>query len=262
MPRKRIVRNPSGANGYVLPQEKLEQREKAFVIYRDMGDARTLGKLEKVLKAKHPELAASQAAVRRWSRMHDWSARCEAHDDAKKNTTHRLNPPVVAFDGSFNQIDALLQAANQALTRAMTATPVVSRPGDVKSLVDAAGNALKLIETIKNQSTGKVSREDVAQEMARVLDLVRKARELDVEVMVEAELKKLGVSRQVDGAAHGEAKEKVNVEPIAVDAGDVDAAVDTPAVECAGDQTGLVGDGKPVGMRLFADVLKAFQEGG
>ena len=33
----------------------------------------------------------------------------------------------------------------------------------MKALVDAASNALKLIETIKNQSTGKVSREDVAR---------------------------------------------------------------------------------------------------
>jgi hypothetical protein len=63
--KKRIVRNPSGKNDYVLPQAKLEQREKVFVIYRDMGDARALGEQETLLKAKHPDLSASQAAVMR-----------------------------------------------------------------------------------------------------------------------------------------------------------------------------------------------------
>jgi hypothetical protein len=83
----------------------------------------------------------------------------------------------VRMEANFDQIGALLQAANQALTHAMNASPVVTRPSDMKALVDAASNALKLVETIKNQSTGKVSRDDIAQEMARVLDLVRKARE-------------------------------------------------------------------------------------
>ena len=32
-------------SSYTLPKEKLEQREKAFVIYRDMGKARSLGGL-------------------------------------------------------------------------------------------------------------------------------------------------------------------------------------------------------------------------
>jgi hypothetical protein len=74
---------------------------------------------------------------------------------------------------------------------------VVNRPGDGKSLVDAAANALKLVETIKNQSSGKVSREEIAQEMARILAEVEQARMHDVEVLFDAELKKLGVPSMV-----------------------------------------------------------------
>jgi hypothetical protein len=68
----------------------------------------------------------------------------------------------------------------------------------VKALVDAAANALKLVETIRSQSVGKVSREEIAQEMARVLEEVRKARDHDVEFLVEAELKKHGITRSGD----------------------------------------------------------------
>jgi hypothetical protein len=87
-------------------------------------------------------------------------------------------------DPNFDQVDALLSAANQALTRAMSATPVVTRP--VKALVDSAANALKLVETIKTNQTGKVSRQEVATEIARILDEVEKARRHDVELLVEA----------------------------------------------------------------------------
>jgi hypothetical protein len=61
------VRNPTGRNGYVLPQEKLEQREKAYTIYRDMGPVRSIGKLVAELKDKHPEIAASRPAIENWS---------------------------------------------------------------------------------------------------------------------------------------------------------------------------------------------------
>jgi hypothetical protein len=115
--------------------------------------------------------------------------------------------PILGLDPNFDQIGALLQAANQALTRAMNATPIVTKPSDVKALVDAASNALKLIETIKNQSTGKVSRDEVAKELARVLDLVREARLRDIDELVKAELAKRGIEAEPEAksASSGEA---------------------------------------------------------
>jgi len=49
------VRPPGSArnNGYILPPEKLEQREAAFVVYRDMGKGRRLTALERELKQHH-----------------------------------------------------------------------------------------------------------------------------------------------------------------------------------------------------------------
>jgi uncharacterized protein YbaA (DUF1428 family) len=144
-----LFATPAGKNGYVLPQAKLDQREAALVIYRDMGSRRSLNALVKEMKANHPEIAASQAVVFKWSKQHNWAERAAAHDQSM--SAGRVQG--VVLDSNFDQVDALLRAANQALTRAMSASPVVTRPGDVKALVDAAANALKLIETIKNQSS-------------------------------------------------------------------------------------------------------------
>jgi hypothetical protein len=101
----------------------------------------------------------------------------------------------------------------------MSATPVVTKPSDVKALVDAAANALKLIETIKNQSSGKVSREEIAQEMERILGEVEKARMRDVEEMVEAELKRRGLTVAADGQIAAAA---VGVDIVAIEADEPD----------------------------------------
>ena len=53
---KKKIRPPGArrANGYTLPTEKLEQREAAFLVYRDMGPSRSLKALERELQQHHP----------------------------------------------------------------------------------------------------------------------------------------------------------------------------------------------------------------
>jgi hypothetical protein len=53
-----------------------------FVIYRDMGPKRSINALVNKLKAEHPEIAGTLSVVFKWSKLHDWQARCEAHDAA------------------------------------------------------------------------------------------------------------------------------------------------------------------------------------
>ena len=36
-------------NGYILPDDKLQQRELAFVVYRDLGPTRSMRKLAEVM---------------------------------------------------------------------------------------------------------------------------------------------------------------------------------------------------------------------
>jgi hypothetical protein len=196
-------------NGYVLSNDKFQHREKVFGIYRDMGAARSLSKLHVRLHDTYPEFAVSRSSLEHWSKMHDWVSRVKAFDDAARPGAQaarsRTRPkaaaaPATSVDEDFDMIGALLKSANQALTRAMNAAPVVTRPSEVKSLVDAAANALKLIEKIKNQSSGKVSREEIAREMARALGEVHTARLHDIEQAdkeIKARLTAIGLWNQL-----------------------------------------------------------------
>jgi hypothetical protein len=112
----------------------------------------------------------------------------------------------------------------------MSATPVVTKASDVKALVDAAANALKLIETIKKQSSGKVSREEIAKEMARILNLVHEARLKDIDLAVEAELKKRGITPSADEHQAESAAPVVAVDCDEADAFDGEQAAALPVM--------------------------------
>src|SRR5215470_9153913 len=194
-----------------------------------LGSTRSLVALQSKLKRDHPEIAASRPSLEKWSKMHHWVERVRAHD--KSESAAPPPPAELKVDPNFNQIDALLTAANKALTRAMNAAPVVTKPSDVKALVDAAAHALKLIETIRNQSVGKVSREEVAQEMARVLDEIEKVRLADLEDRVDAELRKLGITRRGEGVTVGGAAPVVAVDHDEADVIDEEPPTAAPSVQ-------------------------------
>jgi hypothetical protein len=165
MARTGSRRPKKAANGYILPADKFKQRETAFAIYRDMGENRSMARLVDAFAKEQPAWAVTRSTLEKWSRMHDWSVRVKEHDNAiargRAQGVTTMSTLKVAADPEFNQIDALLRAANQSLTKAMSANPVVTRPGDVKALVDAAAHAIALTEKIKAQSSGKVSAQQV-----------------------------------------------------------------------------------------------------
>jgi hypothetical protein len=139
----------TGHRGPPLTEEQILKRERAYAIYRDFGKSRTIHKLYRVLSEEHPDLLASKVTLDRWSKRHNWVERAAAFD--RSIAMSQLPPPVrvkIEIDPEFNSIDALLAAAQMALTKAVNANPVVTRPGDVKILVDAAANAMKLVETL------------------------------------------------------------------------------------------------------------------
>jgi hypothetical protein len=107
MPIPRTRRKPGKrSNGYVLPPEKLAQREAAFAIYRDMGPRRSLVALGSKLKRDHPEIAVSRPSLEKWSKTHRWAERVAVHDSSG-NAARQQDGAIV--DPNFNQIDALLQ---------------------------------------------------------------------------------------------------------------------------------------------------------
>jgi hypothetical protein len=248
---RRKPKRGEAAGGYVLPEEKLKQRELAFAIYRNMGQRRSFPALVRELKRNHPDFAVSRQSLEKWSKAHQWAQRVTVYDQAAAAVQpQQVNPDV---DPNFDQVASLLGAANQAIMRAMSATPAVTKPSDVKALVDSAANALKLIETIKTNQTGKVSRQEVANEMTRILDLVEKARRHDVELLVEAAMKsggwvKVEVAGQVEDAA------PVQVDAVPIEADEPDVVDGEPEPAAAAEEPAKKG-----GLRLFTDVLKTFQ---
>jgi hypothetical protein len=241
------------ADGYVLPEEKLKQRELAFAIYRDMAQKRSFPALERELKRHHPEIAVSRQSLEKWSKAHQWAQRVTVYDQAAAAAQpQQVNPDV---DPNFDQVASLLGAANQAIMRAMSATPAVTKASDVKALVDSAANALKLIETIKTNQTGKVSRQEVANEIGRILDEVEKARGHDVELLVEEAMKSGGwvkieeveVAEQVEDAA------PVQVDAVPIEADEPDIVDGEPEPAAAEEPA------KKNGMPLFTDVLKTLK---
>jgi len=167
---------PAKQRPYVLPDSKLQQREQVFLIYRDMGPARSIARLERLLRDQHPELHVARPSLEKWSVQHGWAARVQAHD-AAAGTAAIDRPQKIVED---DPIEALVKLANQTLARALGATPAVTRPNEVKSLIDSATNALKLAEQIKASQTTKSTAAEVAQEMRRVLALIDERRRADV----------------------------------------------------------------------------------
>lgn len=178
---KRMAAKP-GQPGVPLTREQVERRERCFVIYRDFGKSRTIHKLHRVLSEEHPHLLATKVTLARWSKRHNWVERAEAFDRGIAMAT--LPPPVLMrpdVDPEFNSVDALMMAAQKALTKAMNANPTVTRPGDVKTLVDAAANAMKLVDSLQQKQAGKGAVGEIAADIARICDLVTIARRKDVE---------------------------------------------------------------------------------
>jgi hypothetical protein len=119
--------------------------------------------------------------------MYDWHERVKAHKAMKQGRVQRLTAPQARFvaNPNFDQLDTLLSAANQALTRALNASPAVTKPSDVKALVDAAAHG-QAGRDDQSDSGRQVSRQEVATEIGHMLDEVEAARRHDVELMVEA----------------------------------------------------------------------------
>jgi len=53
------------------------------------------------------------------------------------------------LEEEFDPVDTLPRAAHLAITRALSSTPVVTKASDMKTLVDAAANALTMAEKIR-----------------------------------------------------------------------------------------------------------------
>ena len=122
-----------------LTPEQLEQREKVFMVYRDMGPLRSLTKLATLLKKAHPELAASRPSLERWSVRHDWPTRVKLHDDTAGSAAVALQAKSVDDD----PIEALMSLAKKTLAPAAASNAPVTGSNE-RSLRQSPASAARL----------------------------------------------------------------------------------------------------------------------
>ncbi len=177
-----------------LKPEQQEQREKVFMIYRDMGPLRSLSKLVRLLKSTYPELAVSRPTLESWSVRHDWVTRVKLQDDTAGSAAVALQAKSIDDD----PIEALMSLAKKTLARAAASNAPVTRPNEIKSLIDSAANALKLIEQIKASQQTQATAEEIGAELERVVTLVENRRREDITDLSLAVVKKVLMARGID----------------------------------------------------------------
>jgi hypothetical protein len=148
-----------------LDPVQLARREDIFRLYRDMGPTRNYDRLLAAIEAKHGSL--SKRTLANWSQQHSWQARVADYD---RDLTKGFQIQADDLDPNFDWRDALLKAAHLALLRVLQSNPVVRTPQDAKALIDAANNAIKLVEL---RGANDVDRKSGSESRKRMFEILQ-----------------------------------------------------------------------------------------
>ena len=150
-----------------LDPVQLARREDIFRLYRDMGPTRNYDRLLTAIEAKHGKVSSRTLA--NWSGQHSWQERAAEYD---RDLTKGFQGQAEDLDPNFDQRDALLRAAHLALQRVLQSNPIVRTPQDAKALIDAANNAIKLVELLRANDGARKSSSDGKKSMFEVLESI------------------------------------------------------------------------------------------
>src|SRR4051794_5450891 len=171
---------------------QLARREDIFHLYRDIGPTRNYDRLLAAIEAKHDRV--SKRTLANWSKQHSWQERVAEYD---RDLTKGAQVQVEDLDPNFDRKDALLKAANLALLRVLQSNPVVRTPQDAKALIDAANNALKLVEQLRANEVNRQGSSETRKRMFEVLQSIEarireagraQSQTIDREVVIFADL--------------------------------------------------------------------------
>jgi hypothetical protein len=183
---KLLKRSGTTANGSLTPRAVADERhEKAFEVYRDLGPDRSFRKCAQAVKLLWPANPVAYTTLAGWAQKQGWSKRIEDYENGMRQAQSALSAAPSVLEG--DDVAALEKAASQALAAALRATSVaVTRPGDVKALVDTASKALELADKLKRDRTGTATRQEIAAFGAKLLGRIEEARRRDMVEMVKA----------------------------------------------------------------------------
>jgi len=175
-----------------LDPGQLARREDIFRLYRDMGPTRNYDRLLAAIEAKHGSV--SKRMLANWSQQHSWQARVADYDrDLAKGFQIQADD----LDPNFDWRDTLLKAAHLALLRVLQSNPVVRTPQDAKAMIDAANNAIKLVELLRANDGARKGSSDGKKRMFEVLESIEarirqagraQSQKIDDEVVMVADL--------------------------------------------------------------------------
>lgn len=161
------------------------RHEKAFEVYRDMGPGRSFRKLAAALKLCWPANPVAYSTLAGWAQKQGWSKRSEEYERGLRHAQTAAPAVTTLLEG--DEVDALEKAASQALATVLRATAVaVTKPGDLKALVDTASKALELADRLKQARTGAATAQEVADFGRKLLDRIAAARRRDIDVVIMA----------------------------------------------------------------------------
>ena len=161
------------------------RREQVFVLYRDLGPGRSFRKLQEAVSVRWPANPLSLGTLSNWSTQFGWKKRIEEYELGQQRATPTTTSQQVPVAG--DDVDNLRKAASQALARALQGMSVpITKPGDVKALVDTASKALELADKLKQERTGTATSAEIAEFGRKLLDRIEQARRKDIVTMVKA----------------------------------------------------------------------------
>jgi hypothetical protein len=158
-------------------------RDKVFEMYRDLGPARSLRRLQEAVALRWPANKVGVATLQRWSKDDRWQGQIDAFEAGMRSAAAANPAPAPAMpistDGT-DDIASLEAAASQALTMALRTTALqVTRPSDVKALVDTANRALDLASKMKRERAAISNQSDLVTLGAELLGRITAARRKD-----------------------------------------------------------------------------------
>lgn len=169
------------------------RRERIFEMYRELGPARSFRKLMEAIQVRWPANPLSLGALSTWSSKYDWKKRIEEYDlgvsngvSAGASIAGAPSTPQAPADDGGDDVKNLKQAASKALARALqSANVAVTKPGDVKALIDMASKALELADKLENERSGTSTPQEIADFGMKMLKRIEDARRKDIIVIVK-----------------------------------------------------------------------------
>ena len=142
---------PNGASPMLLPWERRPSETNkqwlAFVTYRDLGPARTLGEVSRILYPGRRRTRRPIGRVVAWSSQNNWVERARAWD-AEQDRINREAQSKARLEMTERHLQQLVGLQTKAVQRLLAMRPDELRPGEVLEYLE---RAMKLERTIRGE---------------------------------------------------------------------------------------------------------------